>query len=123
MNVTHEDTMRQAQILAMSQMSDALRSLSNRFDKQQDKQDTVVELIGAVRTDIAVMKAQQEELDELRESCRDHAKRLDMLELRNAQQDGAASFINWVKEFGPWLFGLAVLFFSLFGKTGTPPHP
>jgi N-dimethylarginine dimethylaminohydrolase len=69
----------------------------------REKMNTMVIDIALIKERQTNQAAQSLVIEELR-------SRIEILESRRHQQDGAASFARWLKDFGPWvLAGAAAL--------------
>jgi predicted nucleic acid-binding Zn-ribbon protein len=98
----------QAQILAMQQISDTLRRLSNTIESQGAR-------IQEMRDEITWFKAREEQMADLRETVAGIEQRITSVEIRAAQQDGAFKLANFLKEYMPWIVALAAFVYSMFG--------
>ena len=101
---------KQAEILALRQMTDTLKTISTELVQHR-------ELLGDMRTDIAVMKEQNKSMEDMRETQQKQDARLLVLEQRQQQWDGANNAVKWLREFGPWIVSLFVLAWGLFERS------
>lgn len=72
------------------------------------------EAVTKLREDMAVMKVRQEQHYETKGIVEKLEERVKELEQRRHQQDGAMSLADWVRQFGPWLFGMAAFVFAIY---------
>lgn len=95
--------LRQAELIALQQIVQTLNMMTNDLAAHREKLNTVV-------TDIALIKERQANQASLYKTVDDLRGRIEVLESRRHQQDGAATFARWLKDFGPWvLAGAAAL--------------
>lgn len=92
--------LRQAELIALQQIVQTLNVMTNDMASHREKLNTVV-------TDIALIKERQANQATLYKTVEDLRARIEVLESRRHQQDGAASFAKWLKDFGPWVVASA----------------
>lgn len=109
MPVTTEEALRKAEMMAFRQMTDTLRAVQEELASHRAQ-------MGTIGQDIAVIKERQTTMSEIKDDMESVKERLLVLEMRNARQDGAVTFVTFLKDFGPWLFGLLVLAWGLFSR-------
>lgn len=102
-----EDLLKESEILAMRQISDTLKRVSeemvlNRAD------------MGEIKVDIAIMKERQDQNKALKESMDAMQKEIDELKARNLKEDGGVAFLTFLKDFGPWFMALLMAYLALF---------
>lgn len=94
-----ETIMREAELLALRQMSDSIASFTQEMAANR-------EMMVGIREDMAVIKERQRAYADVRDDIVEIRKRVDEIETRNAKQDGAMSFATLLKDFGPWIVSL-----------------
>ena len=101
--VTTVAQIRQAELIALQQIVNTLNTMTSDMAAHREKMNTIVIDIALIKERQANQAAQSLVIEELR-------SRVELLESRRHQQDGAASFAKWLKDFGPWvLAGAAAL--------------
>lgn len=114
-----EELKQVADIHATRHLADTLDRMGKFIGKQTEKLDDVVSVVADLKTDIAVMKKTDEQFHELRERVIAIEALVLALQLRNAEQDGAAKLAEMVRKFWPAVLGLGALIYSFFvGKHG-----
>lgn len=108
-NPSEDNLAKQAEIMALRQIGDILKTVSQEMAAQRKD-------MSEVKVDIAVMKERQSQNQELRETVKALEGKIEVLEARNLREDGAVTFLTFLKDFGPWLAALLVFAWSLFGK-------
>lgn len=86
---------RSAELAAMAEMTKALVALTTEIGGFRQE-------FTLMQIDIAIMKERQNNYAELKE-------RLEKVERRDAEQDGAYKGLHFLKDFGPWLAALTAL--------------
>lgn len=106
------DLLHHAEILTLRQIGATLEGITAELQgSRKDMTD--------IKVDVAVIKERQQQNAKLEEKVLQLEIKVDTLETRNAQQDGAYTMVTALKEFGPWLISLAVLAWGLFARS---PH-
>jgi hypothetical protein len=101
--VTTAAQLRQAELIALQQIVNTLNAMTSDMAAHREKMNTMVIDIALIKERQTNQAAQSLVIEELR-------SRIEILESRRHQQDGAASFARWLKDFGPWvLAGAAAL--------------
>jgi hypothetical protein len=103
------DLLHHAEILTLRQITTNLEAIAQEL--QASRRDMT-----EMKVDVAIIKERQTQSVELKQKISALEGKVDVLELRNTKQDGAYSLVALLKDFGPWIFGLLVLAWSLFGK-------
>ena len=106
-----EQVAREAEIMLLRSMNRAMEAMTAEL--QGHRAD-----LGQIKTDIAVIKVRQEASEKMEETCAGLRADIDALKARNQQQDGAITVATLMKDFGPWLVSLGVLFWGLFSRKG-----
>lgn len=99
----------QAEFMVLQQMHDTLKGVSVTLTRQGEQMQTM-------REDIVWLRAREEQMAGLRETAVLLDKRLEAVELRNAQQDGAFKFAEFLKAYAPWLVTALVVVFGFLVK-------
>ena len=115
MPVSTEEAIKRAELLTLRQISDTLGTLLAQSSAS-------ITTVNAVKEDVAVLKVKMEENESFRQKMEGMEKEIHELKLRNAQQDGALTLMDFVHKFGPWLVALATLAWALLGGH-QPGHP
>lgn len=106
-----EQVAREAEIMLLRSMSRTLDTMTaEMIGHRKDLTD--------IKVDIAAMKVRQETSERMEETISALRADIEALKARNAKQDGAVTLATMMKDFGPWIVSLGVLFWSLFGS----PH-
>jgi hypothetical protein len=106
-----EQVAREAEIMLLSTMSRTLDTMTSELiGHRKDLTD--------IKVDIAAIKVRQEAAERMEEICSGLRRDIDDLKTRASQQDGAVTLATMMKDFGPWVISLGVLFWGLFGS----PH-
>ncbi len=100
------DLLHHAEILTLRQITTNLEGIAKEL--QASRADMT-----EMKVDVAIIKERQTQTSELKEKIAALEQKVDLLEARNTKQDGAYTFVAMLKDFGPWLFGLFVLAWSL----------
>lgn len=102
-----DDGGRSAELAAMAEMTKALVALTTEIGgfRQEFTQ---------MQIDIALMKERQTSYAELKE-------RLEKVERRDSEQDGAVKLVHFLKDYLPWIATLATLAWGFLWRT--PPAP
>lgn len=98
---------RSAEVMAIAEMTKALLALTAEVGEYR-------KIMTRMEIDIAIMKERQTNYAELKE-------RLEKVERRGAEQDGAYKGLHFLKDFGPWLAALMALAWGFLWRT--PPAP
>jgi len=94
---------RQAELIALQQIATTLQNTTEELVK-------VREQVNSMCIDIALIKERQVNQAKTSQELESVRSRVEALELRRHQQDGAMTFAKWLKDFGPWvLAGAAAL--------------
>lgn len=101
-----------AEIMTLRQIGSTLQAISSEL--QASRADMVT-----MKVDVAIIKERQQQHEETRNKIKALEDAVDLLQDRNARQDGAYTLITALKEFGPWVISLAVLAWGLFDRV---PH-
>jgi hypothetical protein len=104
--------LRQAELIALQQIVNTLNTMTNDMAAYREKLNTVV-------IDIALIKERQANQAAMSKTMDDLRARVEVLESRRHQQDGAASFAKWLKDFGPWVIAGAAALWT-YVKSLTP---
>lgn len=118
-----ETIMREAELLALRNISDSLVALHQEMGAYRES-------VASMREDMAVIKERQQQHHEFRESMKDLTTefrdsiralgaefqrgldaletRVKAVEARNLKQDGAVGFVALLEKFGPWFVTLVV---------------
>lgn len=102
------DLLHHAEIMTLRQITSNLETIATAI------QASLADMT-EMKVDIAVIKERQSLNLELKEKITKLEEKVEGLETRNTKQDGAYTFIALLKDFGPWVFGLLVLAWSLLG--------
>lgn len=102
--------------LAQLAVTTALRQLGGTMDRMANTVESLSSKVGDVHTDVQILKVQHEAINELRGEVKELKTKVSNLELRDAQQDGAAKLLGWMKDFGPWLIAILAFVWGLFGR-------
>ena len=101
-----ETIIREAEVLALRQMAESVNNLAREVAESR-------ETMARIREDMAVLKDRQSNHEKLEDEViqfkKEVREELAALKERNAQQDGAMTFAKWLKEFGPWILGVAAV--------------
>jgi hypothetical protein len=103
---------RQAELIALQQIVNTLNTMTSDMATHREKMNTMVIDIALIKERQTNQAAQSLVIEELR-------SRIEILESRRHQQDGAASFARWLKDFGPWIIAGAAAFWT-YVKSLTP---
>lgn len=98
-----EEGGRSPELAAMAEMTRALTVLTSEVGQFRAEFTTM-------QIDIAIMKERQTNYAELKE-------RLEKVERRDAEQDGAYKGVQFLKEFGPWVAMLATLAWGFLARS------
>jgi len=98
-----EDGSRSPELAAMAEMTKALIALTTEVGQFRHEFTTM-------QIDIAIMKERQTNYAELRE-------RIEKMERRDAEQDGAYKGLHFLKDFGPWLAALTALAWGFLARS------
>ncbi len=102
-----DDGGRSAELAAMAKMTEALIGLTSEISSYR-------EAMTRMEIDIAIMKERQTSYAELKE-------RLEKVERRDTEQDGAVKLVHFLKDYLPWFATLATLAWGFLWRT--PPAP
>lgn len=104
-----EQVAREAEIMLLRAMSRTLDTMSmEMIAHRKDLTD--------IKVDISAMKVRQEASEKMEETCAGLRADIEVLKTRAAQQDGAVTLATMMKDFGPWVISLGVLFWGLFAR-------
>lgn len=110
---SEESVLREAELLALRQMADNVSAMTRELVTNR-------EVMTELRIDMASIKERQAQhsefkdfLLELKDEQKTMTDRIVAIERRNAQQDGAVGFVQYVKDFGPWLLAIAAALWAL----------
>jgi len=106
-NPTPDQALREAQLMLLHNMSRTLESITAEMLAQRKDMSGII-------LDVAVIKERQQAQSKIEELYIEMRKDIDAIKARNFQQDGAMSAATLMKDFGPWLISLGVVFWSLF---------
>jgi hypothetical protein len=95
----------------------ALRAITDQLNRMGTFMQTMNDTVGEMRTDIAVMKLQDERIRKVEHEQGEQGKRLTSLEMVNASDEGARNGFKTVREWAPFLLTLLVAVVTLL-KTG-----
>jgi len=95
----------------------ALRGIMDQLDRMGKFMQTMNETVGQMRTDIAVMKLQDERIRKVEHEQGEQAKEITALKLAQASDEGARKGLTSVREWAPFVLTLLLAAFTLF-KTG-----
>lgn len=116
MTIDESGILKQAELMALREMSNTMKRISDELVSQRDKHEVVVQTLSDIRTDIAVMQEANKAVAEIKADVANLDLRMKVIEARNQQIDGATNFVKWLREFGPWLFSMLVMAWALFSK-------
>lgn len=114
MSVTSDQALRESELLVLRGLHDSLNHMNGRLDSHEEKQDKIFGYISKIDRDLAVMAERQLATGEMKIAMRELSGRLDELEDVHNKQIGAATFVTWLKDFGPWIGTLVLLAWGLF---------
>jgi N-dimethylarginine dimethylaminohydrolase len=103
---------RQAELIALQQIVNTLNTMTSDMAAHREKMNTMVIDIALIKERQTNQAGQSLVIEELR-------SRIEILESRRHQQDGAASFARWLKDFGPWVIAGAAALWT-YVKSLTP---
>lgn len=102
-----DDSSSRSAELAMAEMTKALLALTAEVGEYR-------KIMTRMEIDIAIMKERQTNYAELKE-------RLEKVERRDTEQDGAVKLVHFLKDYLPWVATLATLAWGFLWRT--PPAP
>lgn len=110
MPVSEEHALRQFEIEALRQITDNLKRLNDKMDKQGEQ-------INGLDVRMARMESQgvDGDLAEVRAMLLRVKDRLAILEADKSRREGAMGMFEWLSKFGPWLLALALALLALAG--------
>lgn len=100
------DLLHHAEIMTLRQITTNLEGISKELAASR------VDLT-EMKIDVALIKERQAQTTKLETKISALESKVDLLEARNSKQDGAYTFVALLKDFGPWVFGLLVLAWSV----------
>jgi N-dimethylarginine dimethylaminohydrolase len=110
--ITTAAQIRQAELIALQQIVNTLNTMTSDMATHREKMNTMVIDIALIKERQTNQAGQSLVIEELR-------SRIEILESRRHQQDGAASFARWLKDFGPWVIAGAAALWT-YVKSLTP---
>jgi hypothetical protein len=116
------------EIAALRALTDQVSRMGLFLQKLSEKQDTTNNNVADLRTDVALIRQQDEKILELRQTVQDydirtreaqqaHDARIRVLELADARLSGAKNGFEMLRNWGPPAFNL-ILIIALAVKTG-----
>lgn len=106
---SEEAIMRESEVLVLRQLSDGVSALTREMGTNR-------EMMMGIREDMAVIKERQRAYADVRDDLSAVVSRIEAIEKRNAQQDGAMSFATLLKDFGPWIMAIGAAIYAFFKR-------
>lgn len=104
-----EQAAREAEIMLLRSMSRTMDVMSAELSAHRGD-------LTDIKVSIARIEEQQKASAKMEEICAGLRADIDALKARNLRQDGATTLVTVMKDFGPWLVSLGVLFWGLFAR-------
>lgn len=105
-----EAIFRESEVMVLRNISDTLAAINSELADNR-------KMMGKMVTDVAVLMDRERGHIEMKEVLEDFRRRIENIETRNAQQDGALNFATVLKDFGPWIISIAALIWAYVRKS------
>lgn len=112
-----ETVARLGEVAALRAMTDTMNRMGQAMQGMMDEQKQVVAMIGELRTDVAVMKLQDERIRKVEHEQGEQAKEIASLKLSRASDEGARKGLVSAREWGPTVITILAVLFAMI-KTG-----
>lgn len=108
MSVSEDHALREAELLTLRQIANALENTNRRLEGMQESLNDARERL--VRIESTTVDAT---VADLSEKLGKALQRIDMLEADLDQRRGASKLVEALHKFGPWLLGMAAAVYTL----------